>query len=92
MHLARCGRRENVVVRALPVMPGQTEINTAPVPDGVDFDELGAVATFRDAGGISWRARPDGQLDDLSSGQPKSQPRFRRLAAAAVSRFNSGQP
>ncbi|HVB45230.1 MAG TPA: hypothetical protein VNF47_21350 [Streptosporangiaceae bacterium] len=56
----------------LPVMPGSDAYATRPVPpdlpDG-SRDLFGAVAFFRDTSGTIWRARPDGQLDEIPPDQ-----------------------
>jgi hypothetical protein len=52
-----------------PLMPGAEDEDTQPVPPGADADKFGAVAFFRDAAGVTWRTRPDGQLDEIPAGQ-----------------------
>ena len=52
-----------------PLMPGAQDEDTQPVPPGADADKFGAVAFFRDAAGVTWRTRPDGQLDEIPAGQ-----------------------
>jgi hypothetical protein len=52
-----------------PLMPGADNKDTQPVPTGAPQDKFGAVAFFRDAAGVTWRTRPDGQLDEIPPGQ-----------------------
>jgi hypothetical protein len=61
---ARWGDNDNLGT----LMPGHEAKRTReipPLPDYVDPAVWGAVAFFRDAIGTWWRARPDGQLDDI---------------------------
>jgi hypothetical protein len=37
----------------------------ADLPANVDLHLFGAVAYFRDAAGNSWRAHPDGRVDEM---------------------------
>jgi hypothetical protein len=56
----------------VPLMPGRDAYATCPVPEDLPENNrglFGAVAFFRDAAGIFWRARPDGQLDEIPPGQ-----------------------
>jgi hypothetical protein len=53
----------------MPVMPGKEDKDMQPVPAGAPPDKFGAVAFFRDAAGVTWRTRPDGQLDEIPPGQ-----------------------
>jgi gas vesicle protein len=56
----------------LPVMPRSDAYATCPVPDDLPESSrglFGAVAFFRDAAGTYWRARPDGQLDEIQPGE-----------------------
>jgi len=50
------------------LMPGGETISNrllpADLPTTVDRTLFGAVARFRDAAGVQWRLRPDGQLDE----------------------------
>lgn len=55
--------------RRLPLMPGAEDKDTEPVPSGARPEMFGAVAFFRDAAGVTWRTRPDGQLDEIPAGQ-----------------------
>lgn len=52
-----------------PLMPGDEDKDMQPVPPGAPPDKFGAVAFFRDAAGVTWRTRPDGQLDEIPPGQ-----------------------
>jgi hypothetical protein len=55
-----------------PLMPRDDAYATCPLPDDLpesNRDLFGAVAFFRDAAGTYWRARPDGQLDEIPPGQ-----------------------
>jgi hypothetical protein len=52
-----------------PLMPGNNRFETEVVPDGVSPREFGAVVIFRDRAELWWRARPDGTLDELQSGE-----------------------
>jgi hypothetical protein len=55
-----------------PLMPQDDGYATCSLPGDLPAnsrDLFGAVAFFRDAAGIYWRARPDGQLDEISPGQ-----------------------
>ena len=52
-----------------PLMPGDEDKDIQPVPPGAPPDKFGAVAFFRDAAGVTWRTRPDGQLDEIPPGQ-----------------------
>jgi hypothetical protein len=52
-----------------PLMPGAEEKDTRSVPPDTDPAIFGAVAFFRDAAGVTWRTRPDGQLEEIPSGQ-----------------------
>jgi hypothetical protein len=61
---ARWGDNDNLGT----LIPGHEAERTRgipPLPDYVDPAVWGAVAFFRDAAGTWWRARPDGQLDDI---------------------------
>lgn len=55
------------------LMPGKREdfARSLPpeLPGSVNRSLFGAVVYFRDAGGVHWRARPGGQLDEISPGQ-----------------------
>jgi hypothetical protein len=53
----------------MPLMPGNEDKDIQPVPAGAPPDKFGAVAFFRDAAGVTWRTRPDGQLDEIPPGQ-----------------------
>ena len=53
----------------MPLMPGAEDVAIEPVPPGAPTEKLGAVAFFRDAAGVTWRTRPDGQLDEIPAGQ-----------------------
>ena len=48
--------------RAKPLMPGAEDSDDEqPMPAGANPYEFGAVAFFRDAAGVTWRARPGGR-------------------------------
>jgi hypothetical protein len=49
-------------IREAPLMPGEEESATTPLPDD-DSDNLVAVAFFRDRAGVTWRTHADGTLD-----------------------------
>lgn len=53
----------------MPLMPGAEDKDIQPVPPDADAEKFGAVAFFRDAAGVTWRTRPDGQLDEIPAGQ-----------------------
>jgi hypothetical protein len=53
----------------MPLMPGAEDKDIKLVPPGADPKMFGAVAFFRDAAGVTWRARPDGQIDEIPAGQ-----------------------
>jgi hypothetical protein len=53
----------------MPIMPGDDAKDTKSVPSGADPATFGAVAFFRDAAGVTWRTRPDGQLEEIPPGQ-----------------------
>ena len=53
----------------MPLMPGAEDKDTRPVPPDAKPEMFGAVAFFRDASGVTWRTRPDGQLDEIPVGQ-----------------------
>jgi hypothetical protein len=53
----------------MPLMPGAEDKDIQPVPSGSAEGQFGAVAFFRDAAGVTWRTRPDGQLDEIPTGQ-----------------------
>jgi hypothetical protein len=53
----------------MPLMPGAEDKDIQAVPPGAEPKMLGAVAFFRDAAGVTWRTRPDGQLDEIPAGQ-----------------------
>lgn len=48
-----------------PLMPGDEVSMTRQFPENADPQLLGAVVFFRDAAGVRWRERPDGQLDEV---------------------------
>ncbi len=58
--------------RGKPLMPHEEQIALMEVPSGGDPSLLGAAASFRDAAGVRWRSRPDGQLDEIAPGRPDS--------------------
>jgi hypothetical protein len=51
------------------LMPDAEDKDIQPVPPGAPPEKFGAVAFFRDAAGVTWRTRPDGQLDEVPPGQ-----------------------
>jgi TIR domain len=54
------------------LMPGDELSTTRALPDlpaYVNPEVYGAVAFFRDANGVTWRARPNGVLDEIPPGQ-----------------------
>jgi len=53
---------------AKPLMPGDPDRDSAPVPGGVDPAKFGATVIFRDRAEQWWRARPDGRLEELPPG------------------------
>lgn len=53
----------------MPLMPGAEDKDTEPVPPGAVPEMFGAVVFFRDAAGVTWRTRPDGQLDEIPARQ-----------------------
>jgi hypothetical protein len=53
----------------MPLMPGAEDKDTRPVLPDAKPEMFGAVAFFRDASGVTWRTRPDGQLDEIPVGQ-----------------------
>jgi hypothetical protein len=69
-HRGTAPHRQGEAMR--PVMPGDDAYATCPLPADLpenNRDLFGAVAFFRDAAGTHWRARPDGQLDEIPPGQ-----------------------
>jgi hypothetical protein len=55
-----------------PLMPRDDAYATCSIPDDLPENNrglFGSVAFFRDAAGTYWRARPDGQLDEIPPGQ-----------------------
>ena len=55
------------------LLPGEQEDRTRSLdpdlPSSVNRSLFGAVAFFRDAAGVTWRTRPDGELEEISAGQ-----------------------
>jgi hypothetical protein len=56
-------------LRAKPLMPGDEDSDTAPVPSDLASAKFDAVVIFRDRAGLQWRTRPDGVLDELRPGE-----------------------
>ena len=54
--------------RGKPLMPGEQDSTLGIVPDGADPAKFGASVIFRDRAKRCWRARPDGQFDELPEG------------------------
>jgi hypothetical protein len=54
-----------------PLMPGEQRYSTSRMsaPDIKEFATLHADVWFRDAAGISWRARPDGNVYGVPHGK-----------------------
>ncbi len=48
--------------RETPLMPGDEDTNIKPVPPGASRSAFGAAVLFRDAAGVRWLRRPDGEL------------------------------
>lgn len=57
-----------------PLMPGEELTDRIPVPDGADPAWYSADAYFRDATGTSWRARPDGIVEEVPPGKDPPHP------------------
>jgi hypothetical protein len=56
--------------RLKPLMPDEENIQLLLMRPGEDFSLFRAVAFFRDAAGVRWRSRPDGQFDEIPPDQP----------------------
>jgi hypothetical protein len=54
--------------RMLPLMPGEEHFDAEPVPAGASPGAYDAVAFFRDASGVRWRAQPDGVYEEVRPG------------------------
>jgi len=52
-------------VRVKPLMPGDMEADSAPVPSGTERAMFGAAVIFRDRADRWWRMWPNGKFDDL---------------------------
>jgi hypothetical protein len=52
-----------------PLMPGHEATDSRRAPPDTDPTIFGATAFFRDAAGMTWRTRPDGQLEEITPGQ-----------------------
>ncbi|HET9970377.1 MAG TPA: hypothetical protein VFQ68_19240 [Streptosporangiaceae bacterium] len=52
-----------------PLMPGDENEDTQPIPPEAEPGQFSPVAFFRDAAGVTWRTHPDGQLDEIPAGQ-----------------------
>jgi hypothetical protein len=63
------GHRPEARRHLAPLMPGAEAKDTKSVPPGTAPAVFGAVAFFRDAAGVTWRTRPDGQLEEIPPGQ-----------------------
>ncbi len=59
--------------RQKPLMPGGEDRQILLMRPGEDSSRFSAVASFRDAAGMRWRSRPDGQFGEISTSQENAQ-------------------
>ena len=76
----------------MPLMPGAEDKDTRPVPPDAKPEMFGAVAFFRDASGVTWRTRPDGQLDEVPVGQEPPRTWYRTAPLPPFRNLGTGTP
>lgn len=59
--------------RQKPLMPDEEDIQLLLIRPGEDSSPFSAVASFRDAAGVRWQIRPDGQFDEIPPDQESAQ-------------------